>query len=213
MYIIDNTYFIKDTSIPNVVELQSATNTGLDLYIDEYVRLLLKRALGQVLFTEFDAFIVNGSLPNTAPQKWQDLINGVVYVKDGKSYKWQGLIYTEGLFKASLLADFTFYHWLKENISSITGIGEVRIEAKNAAAVNSNQRLVTVWNRFLVKYQGNYETCRPLRYTYKGVLVTDYTGGYNDDGYVSLITFLSDNETNYLDAALTRYGVQNQLGL
>ena len=212
MYLIDETYFIKELSVPNINEMDADNLTILTQYVDEFARKLLKDALGYDLFKELDTNITNGVLDAGAPQKWLNFVNGCEYTKDGKTYKWNGLIFTEGLHKSSLLAKFVFYHWLKDNVTTITGTGEKSIKSVNADSVNTNQRLVTVWNDFVSEYQGS-NTRFPTVW-YKGATkVIDWFGSGESLGYVSLIQFLTDNETNYPDATLITYSLQNQFGL
>lgn len=212
MYLIDETYFIKELSVPNINEMDSDNLTILKQYTDQYSRQLLQNALGYVLFNDLDSYIDNGVLDVLAPQKWLDLVNGVEYTKDGKQYKWRGLKYTEGLHKSSILAKYCFYHWLKDNVTTITGTGEKSIKSVNADSVNSNQRLVNVWNDFVSEYQGS-NTRFPTVW-YKGATkVIDWFGSGESLGFVSLIQFLTDNETNYPYATLITYSLQNQFGL
>jgi hypothetical protein len=212
MYLIDQTYFIKELSIPNLNEMDSDNLTVLNQYIDEKCRELLQNALGYVLFKDLDSKITNGVLDTLAPQKWLNFVNGTEYTKEGKLYKWKGLRYTEGLYKSSLMAKYTFYSWLKDSISVVTGTGEKMINSQNAQNVNSNQRLVTVWNDFVSEYQGT-NTYFPTVW-YKGTTkVVDWFGSGEQLGYVSLIQFLSDHETDYPDANMTLFRNQNQFGL
>lgn len=213
MYLIDASYFIREIHIPNVNESNTDSGVNLDYFIDEKVRLLLStKALGSVLFTEFNGYVVNGVLPNTAPQKWKDLVNGKTYTKDGETYVWEGLLQTKGTFKKSLLAYYTYYYWLMDSVSLMGGIGEVRGEAKNAVNVNSTQRLTTIWNEFVRMYQGENTCFNGVKYLYNGVPITDYYN-QNSGNYVSLLQYLKDNETDYPDATLEMFEFKNQLGL
>lgn len=212
MYLIDQTYFIKELSVPNINEMDSDSLVVLEQYIDKYSRQLLQNALGYTLFKDLDLNITTGVLNAGASQKWKDLVNGLEYVKDGKTYKWKGLIHTEGLFKGSLLASYVFYQWFKDNVTTVTGTGEKSINALNSSTVNSNQRLVTVWNDFVSEYQGNNNHFPNV--WYKGTTkVIDWFGSGEQFGYVSLIQFLTDNETNYTDANMYIYDNQNQFGI
>lgn len=211
MFIIDGTYFIREYNIPNANELQTGASIQLTQYIDERVPFVLKQALGFTLFTELLTDMTNGVLKTDADQKWKDLVDGVTYTKEDKEYRWNGLIYTEGTFKNSLLTPFVFYYFLKDNVSQLSGVGEVAGTSKNAESVNSNQRLVTAWNDFVLQYQGEGRF-RPHKYMHRGVFVSDYFVNRNS-GFVDLITFLSDNETVYPDAQLTKYDHQNSFGL
>ena len=213
MYIITPDYFQKQYTIPNIDEMDSKNATVLEICIDQYVRLLLQNALGYNLWKELDLNITDGVLDIGAPQKWLDLVNGKTYTKEGKTFTWKGLIYTEGIYKGSLLVPFVYYQFLKENVSLLTGTGEKVLDASNAIGVNSTQRMVMSWNDFVNQYQGQSLFSHHVnRYYHDGVLVEDFFTG-NDSEQVNLIQYLEDNETDYPDAQRMIYYVKNQLGL
>lgn len=218
MYLIDFDYFIIDFQIPNLNEPNSDIANQLEIDIDRYSRELLQDCLGFDLFTLLDSNITNGNLNANAPQKFKDLVNGKTYQIDGKNKRWKGLIYTEGLYKSSLLTKYVYYHWLKNKVSHLTGTGEKSIEATNTNSVNSTQRLVNVWNDFLIDYQGQ-DGCsqRSLNSvfvsSYNGVQFVDFYQNGNTNQFVSLIEFLQDNKTDFEGANLKIFEVKNQLGL
>lgn len=194
MYIINASHFNGKLSIDNINESNNAISEEVELYVDEKVRLLLQNVLGVVLFAEFNGYVVNGVLPNTAPQKWKDLVDGKTYTKDDKTYKWNGLIYSEGLMKKSLLADFVYHEWRTDKL-----LKDVVIDPKNATVTNQNSFLVDVWNGFLNQYQDGYSEC-----FVKANLITrdciEIENHYKDN--VSLLRFLKDKETDYPNAKL-----------
>lgn len=212
MYIITPDYFQKQYTIPNIDEMDSKNATVLEICIDQYVRVLLQNALGYNLWKELDQNIIDDVLDIGAPQKWLDLVNGKTYTKDDKVLNWKGLIYTEGIYKGSLLVPFVYYQFLKENVSLLTGTGEKVLDASNAIGVNSTQRMVMSWNDFVNQYQGQCFSYSVNRYYHNGVFVEDYFTG-NDSEQVNLIQYLQDNETDYPDSQKRLYNVQNQLGL
>ena len=54
MYIIDESYFIKELRIPNTSEIDvSGSDTPFEMWIDKEARLCLQNALGSDLFTDF----------------------------------------------------------------------------------------------------------------------------------------------------------------
>lgn len=212
MYIIDETYFIKELRIPNTSEIDvSGSDAPFVMWIDQYARLCLQDALGSDLFIDFDSDVTAGVLDAGAEQRWKNLVNGVDYTYQGKDYSWKGLIFTEGTFKGSVLAYFVYCHWLEYQLSQQTGLGESRGEAVNSMSANSTHRYVTTWNTFVKMYQGRTTATSTLTYV-KGVPFYDYFGD-NPTGYVSLIDFLKHNETDYPDAALKEYNYQNTFGL
>lgn len=215
MYIIDESYFTDKIRIPNQSEIDvTGSNESFDRWIDREARLCLQGALGSVLFADFDSNVVNGVYqPGVA--KWDRLVNGHTYTKNSKTFKWKGLVFTEGLYKGSLLAFFTYCKWLEFQLSYQSGIGEVRGNAANSMSANSTHRYVALWNSFMEMYQGQYEVTNTLPYSYsyyKGVPFFDYFGEY-DDTFVSLLKFLKDNSDDYPEPDLKEYYYANTLGI
>lgn len=210
-YLIDKTYFNGSINVPNSNEYDAAFDNELNLSIDRYARQFLQWSLGYSLFNELDSNITDGELDAGAPQKWEDLVNGVEYVKDGKTYFWKGLIYTEGLSKKSILAHYTYFNQYQESINS--GVGQVVTAAKNAINVNPTQHLVTIYNEFVIMYQGEnaYWNCTPTYLSDWGIW--EYCQTANNSNYVSLRQFLTDKAENYPDAAIPILGYKNSLGL
>jgi len=212
MYLIDQTYFIKQYHIPNLNEMDSDVLSNLEQYIDKDARSVVKDALGYVLFKEFDEYVINGELDALAPQKWQDLVHGKEYLKNDEMVKWKGLAYSEGISKNSLLVPLIYHNWLKDNISQVTGVGEKVVSAQNAINVNSNQRIVGAWNDFLSMYQGKILYKLPTSSIVRGIKFTDWTGtNFSDD--IHLIGFLEDNEVDFPNALKAIYNSKNQLGI
>lgn len=212
MYIIDETYFTKELVIPN----QSAIDVGgstapFSTWIDQQSRLFLQSVLGNVLFTDFDANVTDGVLDVGAPQKWIDLVDGKTYTENGVSYTWKGLKFEEGAFKGSIIAYFVYCKWLEYQLSRQSGIGEVRGSAANSASVGTTHRYVTTWNTFVDMYQGTHDTDMTIT-VYRGVPFLDYYGD-REDGYVSLVQFLLDNEEDYPKPAVRRYNYLNTFGV
>ena len=212
-YLIDGSYFQRELFVPNADDTERSAYTELQEFIDDKTRLLLREVLGYALFKDLDSNITNGVLDVGAPQKWLNLVNGVEYVESGNTYYWEGLLVQEGAFKKSLLANFVFYHWLYYNQSTMSGVGEVVLNAKNAVGINSTQRLTAVWNQFVGMYQGKQTKYTYSEYRRNGIKVIDWVGNNTNDYYSSLIMFLSHKDTDYPDAPLKLYKVINQFGL
>ena len=221
MYIIDDTYFqAPKREIPNLDEADSKSFAELQLLIDEKCRLLLQGFLTVEQFNEFDSYLVDGIfpvdaqpdelLPNYVPQKWIDLVNGVTYTVNDIPLKWNGLIYTKGTYKGSLLADYVYYHWLIENVSYMTGVGDAKGNPKGANLVNPTQRVVNVWNDFVFAYQGY--ACG-IHYIHTEFNPATYPYGYSSNGEVSLIQFLQNHNEAYPNPNRIFFAIQNQLGL
>lgn len=212
MYIIDETYFTRELSIPNVNEVQTEAYDTLNYFVDEYVRQLLRDALGIESFNELDNYVIDGAFDSTgAPQYIIDLVEGKEYDKSGVTYKWSGLINTQGVFKKSLLANYVYYQWLLNSFTAQSGVGEVTLNPQNANLVNPTQRLVSTWNKFLEMYQN--QCLKYPQVYYKGYTqVIDWLG-LSTNTEVSLIQYLQDNKTDFPKATLRVYEYQNQLGI
>jgi len=188
MYLIDEANFTREISIPNITSSQSGNAEKLNLYADEKPRLLLQMCLGNVLFAQLDSQVTSGVLIPLADQKWKDLVNGKVY----GDKVWKGLNYQEGSFKVSLLAYYTYWHWINDSYSI-----NFQIQAKNAENINPTSNMVDVWNKFLEMYQGTNVYIAPRVSTLNGATFVDYFSNTNNSNYVSLIQFLKDNPIDY----------------
>jgi hypothetical protein len=214
MYIIDETYFTDKIRITNISQIDvGGSNESFERWIDRESRLCLQEALGSVLFADFDSNVTDGVyIPGVA--KWDRLVNGHTYTKNSKTFIWKGLVYEEGIYKGSLLALFVYCKWLEFQLSHQSGIGEVRGNAANSMSVNSTHRYVSLWNEFLEQYQGDLRTTH-THYSptyYKGVEFYDYFGD-DKDTFVSMLTFLSDNEDDYPDPQAKEYYYVNTFGI
>lgn len=209
MLYIDKTYFTKQLSVANTEEPTSDATAELNSSIDRYVSQFLKLTLGNVLFSELKSYTTDGELDISAPQKWKNLIDGCDYVIDGTTYTWQGLRYTEGAFKVSLLANYVYVNQFNTNINS--QLGQVLVEGKNSNVVDSTPHLVSIWNEFVEMYQGSYD-CNPQQHYRNGVLFVDYYGN-RQSGYVSYLQFLLDNKTDYPNATAGSIEYKNSLGI
>jgi hypothetical protein len=222
-FIIDDTFFIRELAIPTISDMGSKAADELNQFIDEKGRLLLDDVIGYANRVVLESYLVNGLLPavpadpdpDPVPEKWRNLVEGCTYTIDDVEYRWKGLQFTEGSFKGSLMAYFVYSYWYAAQVSYVSGVGDVQASAKNAPHVNPNQRYVNAWNKFIEMYQGNCQ--RGYGYTptilYNGIPFTDYFGGQSENGNVSLIKFLQDNESDYDNCPLRTFEIKNQLGL
>ena len=211
MYIIDDTYFqAPKREIANLNEADSRSFAELEMLIDYKCRSLLLYFLTVEEVSELESHLVNGLFPTVTtgiPQKWIDLVNGKTYELNGVSLVWNGLKYSKGTFKGSLLADYVYYFWLIDQVSYMTGTGDSKANPKGAKSVNPTQRLVRVWNDFVEQYQmdgfGFYD---PFGLYY------GYFNAFQKSD-VSLIQFLQDNNEIYPNENRRYFELQNQMGL
>ena len=210
MFIIDKTYFNGILNVPNIYEVNSDELDNLNKNIDKYVRLLLKNFLNAELFIELNSHLTGGVLDANAPQKWKNLINGLVYTKNNKTYVWQGLIYSEGSINISLLAYFVYYYSYQNTINS--SVGQVLVNPRNAENVNPSEHLTNVWNEFIRMYQG-YNSPNPEQYYYNGVLFKDCLGCGGDNSYVSLLQYVRDYKEDYPSINSLCFNYKNRFGI
>jgi len=209
MLYIDKTYFTKKLSVPYTEEPTSDASIELDSNIHRYVSQFLKLTLGNVLFEELKTNTTNGELNNDAPPKWVNLVDGSNYTIDGTVYTWQGLRYSEGAFKVSLLANYVYLNQYQKTVNSM--LGQVSLEGKNGITNDSTPHLVEIWNEFVEMYQGSYN-CNPQQYYRNGALFVDYFGN-RESGYVSYLQFLLDNKADYPNVPANSIEYKNSLGL
>ena len=211
MYIIDDTYFVKELVIPNSSEIDvSNTNNPFDFWIDTECRLIMKQALGYNLFKDFDQYVVNGVLTN-APDKWNNLVNGVEYIYEGDKYYWPGLINNEGSVPKSMLAYYVYAKWFRFQQSQMTGMGEMHGNASNSTLSSGAVRESKVWNQFVDWYQGDMTLWEI--YWESDSIASDFFKDFQNARYSSLIKFLWHNSESYKDAALVLNGRKNRFSI
>ena len=213
MSIIDATYFEKGyLFIPHNKDINPSTtetseNTDLTFFIDKYERELLVNALGVELYDQLAPL-------TTYTGKWADLVDGETYTVDGKKYKWEGL---KGHNKNSLIANYTYCEWLRNDESTYTTTGIVQNKAKNAMPFSPSPKYIKAWNEFISMYQNDVQDTLPrLIYNRNGNAGLDYFGS-NESAFRSLCQYITDkNEedpTAFPDAPLMRYKSQNSFGI
>ena len=213
MYIIDETYFqTPKREIPNLDEADSKSFVELERLVDYYGRLFMSYILTPEELTEFNTFLVNGIFPSVTtgiPQKWIDLVNGVTYESNDVNLVWNGLIYSKGTYKGSVIADYVYSYWLEAQVSYMTGVGDAKGQPKRAILVNPTQRVVNIWNEFVGQYQEVWTYSNGWNWFNYNL----YPVCYTQNNEVSLIQFLQDNQTDYTSENRQFFEVKNQLGL
>lgn len=181
----DTTFFKNDLYIPlatnnitTVASQQTPNNSvALTAMITSVERELLLNVNGLTFYNDLQAALAD--LP-ASDQKWQDLVNGVEY--NGKI--WEGLNNSN-----NLLAYAIYYEFNSRNVDFYTSVGMAQPNSENATRTNHTQKLVSMWQTFLDKYQrGNY-----YNYSY----YNRYNYCYYNETNVSLWQYLNDNSTVY----------------
>lgn len=222
MSLIDSTYF-KNTNI--LADLSEPTpydtiNERLNHEIKVGEKDVLSYAFGWEMWEDFKQYIVEG-IDTDTPENYKKIINGTEYLRNGKKCYWMGLIQPKT--KESLLADYVYCTYRKENVTQTTQTAETTISSKIGSTRSATPKIVKKWNEFIEKLHGGYRT-NPSGFTFEGnpywILANGGIDYYAIDarksGPVSLVQFLFDNASEYplLDQDFRRFGeFQNELGL
>lgn len=192
----NNTIFKNDLFIPlaanNITTVASQqtpnNNAALEAMITLVEKDILLNVNGLTFYNDLQTALAD--LP-ASDQKWQDLVNGVEY--DGKI--WEGLNNSN-----NLLAYATYYHFNSRNVDFYTSVGMAKPNSENATQVNHTQKLVSIWQTFLYKYQK--ANC------------LDYFRHYTDVN-VSLYQYLTDKavDFDFTGSKFKLYKQINSLGL
>lgn len=212
MALTDDTYYKRsDRHISNVFETESDGRKDLNHYINTCEKSILKRAFGREMYRDFYQYVGKGGLDSNAPQNYKDIVYGKDYYIDlgnGETELrvWNGLIDRD--LCTSLLADYTYYQFWQDNVTTTTSEGEVKNSGKVSDIQSMSSKLTRAYNRFLSAFQGGYNhslyhggNCNVTPYEIRynrlknGIWLDYYSDHDNED--VSLLTFL--HESNMID--------------
>lgn len=139
MALIDTEYFTGDLFIPKMDYPE--VSERLEPFIEKYEEKFLLNLLGYELQELNDA----------------DLINGVVYTDAaGRSYKWKGLLIASDP-PQSPIANYVYFHWMRNETTDSSGVGEVINKTDNATRTNSVDKQRKAWNEMV-------DMLRPMRH-------------------------------------------------
>lgn len=221
MSLIDSTYFQNTNIIADVSEPSpySSIDTRLEEEIKRGERDVLSYAFGWEMWLDFSRYIKNGEDPDV-PLNYKNIIHGKTYEREGKTCIWLGLIQPET--KESLLSDYVYCNYRKDNVTQTTQAAESKIESKVGGSMSATPKIVKAWNNFIEKLHGGFRS-NPSGFTFEGNPYwllpkggIDYYGIYRRSGPVSLVQFLFDNKEDYplLDQDFVRFGeFKNEFGI
>jgi hypothetical protein len=139
--LIDTSYFFGNLSIPQVTN--SAVDAELSSYIESLETDFLQHLLGYGLWKAYDA----GTAPVT---RWTDLESGKEYTnKFGYLAKWKGLLFEVGDTKKSPIANYVYFHFMKDHVTTSTPGGEKGLKTQNADPASSRLKLARAWNEMI----------------------------------------------------------------
>ena len=199
--ITDNTYYVDELYLPHAVP--DASDAFLDVkstvgrFIDKYEKDCLLKSLGRDLSREFYSNIdpsESSKIKAGADAKWDELMNGVQYTDaNGNVKDWRGirfeLVEGEG-YDRSLLANYIYFFYEKNEDTTRTNVGNVQESATNAARISKRPKVSSAWNEFVGMTQG--ECVTPNIMYNNGLIGVDYyQGGFE----ISLYEFINDKNT------------------
>lgn len=146
---IDETFFVSEINIPNTD--QPAILERVTWFIDKYEPRFLLELLGYPLYKLFAAAM---DTPDTADQRYKDILNGAEYTGwDGLLKKWKGLITTDTDDKQSVIANYVYYWYQRAIATQSTGIGEVKFNPDGAMLDNPNQKMAAAWSEITCRVE------------------------------------------------------------
>lgn len=167
MSFIDNTYFIKDITVP----VNTVSQSNIDNYIERYENEILQRLLGYELLKNLLADLSGG---NPQTQRFIDLVNGAEFSFDlnGNTVntKWEGL---RNSVKKSLIAYWVYFNYRNENEAYFSGIGQRRGKGENSEKADITPKIVSVWNKMIDLYGETPKYYYPYQVTKYNARVTD----------------------------------------
>lgn len=158
MQLIDESFFIGEIVVAQTDQVEVSEN--LQVFIKKYQREFLTLLLGQTVYDQFIAELIKPDAD--IAQKWKDLYNKLIFV--------------DGLYKGSPIANYVYYFYMRNNVTQTTGIGEGKGKAENATIGINNDKMVRAWNE-MSEY--SKITIEWFRNFYKA----NYFTGYYYQGY------------------------------
>ncbi len=146
--LIDETYFVGRLSIPNTSK--DYVLERLTSLIETLEPQLLEDILGYPLYKVFIAGTEDfnpESSNSTIEDRFMEIIEGAEYTDcNDKLRKFKGLLFEDGTTPRSPIANYVYYHWLKDNATQTTGVGEATAEAELADVASPAVKMVEAWN-------------------------------------------------------------------
>jgi hypothetical protein len=164
MPLIDTSYFVgAELNLPGAGVSGNPSDTLLTMFIKEHETGFLVKALGRKLYRSFMtglglnqttgayANVTSGKAADAVDQKWKDLLNGKEYTDDaGNLQKWKGFIALSddgNTLKQSIIANYIYYHFVRNNATQTSSIGEVAGTTENTTPVSPRFKVSSAWNK------------------------------------------------------------------
>lgn len=202
--ITNNTYYKGDIYIPqakpSITEGATEINAEFAFMIEKYEEDCLIKCLGHQLYMEFAEQLDTAQanlLKVGADEKWDRLLNGYTYTRQGESspVSWLGIrrkIPLSGaVYNYSFLANYVYFFYQRKQYITTTGTGTGIERSENLIKVAPTQKVVEAWNDFVLKVQGKQPTPK-YYYNNAGFTGVDFYVGENQ---ITLYQFIKDMNT------------------
>lgn len=140
--LIDTSYFQGDLSLGQITS--PAVVASVNLFIQKYEDDFLVKMLSYPLYKLYKA----GIIAQVPDQRYLDIRDGVEYEYSGVTNKWQGLTFGDQL-KRSPIANYVYWHYIKDNNSFTMGAGEVKPENSTSENVSPKFKMIRAWNEMV----------------------------------------------------------------
>lgn len=142
MPLIDHTYFIGEINLPNTTKAD--VQERLNFFINKYEEKLLIELLGYDLYKQYKT----GLTAQEPESKWLDIRDGAEYTNSaGIMFKWDGLRNEET--KKSMIANYVYYWWMRNEVSQTSAVGEVITTTENAVRTSPSVKMSRAWNEMV----------------------------------------------------------------
>lgn len=215
--IVNSSYFIGDLYLSQIggeTSEFSQTKDEFNYFIDKYEYEILNLGLGVELYNDFVSNLQpDGTLIVGADEKWNKLLNGTSYEKNGVNYFWRGLIQQIGVCKLSLIAYYIYYKYISFQQTQHTSLGLVSADAENSIKASAIPKMTKAWRNMLEWYGDvNYNYGLSVK-NVGGIVFYDYFNEENNSKQVSLYNFLNDNVNDYSSFVFTPICNKNNFGI
>lgn len=168
MSLIDQTYFVGDLTIAG--RTKTEVSERLALFIEKYENEFLRDVFGYDLYKALkDQWATYPSID----QRWKDLFDGKEYQYSGRTRQYRGLLFENGDgFSSgdgqsmSPIANYVYWHWIKDQTTQTVGLGEVASKSENAQLVSPATKMVRAWNEMSEWVQELYHFMQTSYATY-----------------------------------------------
>lgn len=145
--IIDTSFFYGNLEIAQIANAEVSNTVGM--YIKQYEPRYLELLLGYPFY-------------NASPDltTYPLLLNGHEYTNvNGELTKWQGLKWADGTLKKSPIANYIYFHYMRDHgFTHTTGTGEKTAKNQNADNASPWPKMCRAWNEMVMfnKYFYSY---------------------------------------------------------